>query len=42
MKDIKAIHSRYTDKNINDNYLITIDTNRQILTLFKDFKIIKK
>ena len=42
MKDIKAIHSKYTDKNINDNYLITIDINKQTLTLFEDFKIIKK
>ena len=42
MKDIKAIHSKYTDKNINDNYLITVDINKQTLTLFEDFKIIKK
>jgi len=42
MKDIRLIHSRYIDKNINDNYLITVDINKQILTLFEDFKIIKK
>ena len=42
MKDIRLIHSRYIDKNINDNYLITVDINKQILTLFEDFKIIKQ
>ena len=42
MKDIKAIHSKYTDKNINDNYLITVDINNQTLILFEDFKIIKE
>tara|TARA_B100001769_G_C22071753_1_gene576904 strand:+ start:474 stop:1007 length:534 start_codon:yes stop_codon:yes gene_type:complete len=42
MKDIKLIHSKYINNNINNNYLITVDINNQILTLFENFKIIKK
>ena len=40
MEDIRLIHSSYAQNNINKNYFIVVDINRQILTLFKDFKII--
>ncbi len=40
MEDIRLIHSSYAQNNINNNYFIVVDINRQILTLFKDFKII--
>lgn len=40
MEDIRLIHSSYAQNNINNNYFIVVDINRQILNLFKDFKII--
>ena len=40
MEDIRLIHSSYAQNNINKNYFIVVDINRQILNLFKDFKII--
>jgi len=40
MEDIRLIHSSYAQNNINNNYFIVVDINRQTLTLFQDFKII--
>ncbi len=42
MIDIKPIFSRYSNKLLNQKYIITIDINDQNLFLLENFKIIKK
>ncbi len=42
MIDIKPIFSKYSNKLLNQKYIITIDINNQNLFLLENFKIIEK